>query len=66
MATGRPPSKRVTLQSLGENRGGTVNIPKGMLAEMGLDPNAEIEVHRQTFDTDRAEMRLRFYEVNDD
>lgn len=42
-----------------------VNIPKGMLEEIGVDPQADLEVSRYAFEDDGT-VRLRFYEEDDD
>lgn len=63
---GRTPEKRVSAVSQGEGKGVNVPISASQLEEAGIDPDADIEVNRQVFDTDRAEMRLRFYEQEDD
>ena len=64
--TGKVPKKRVQAVSQGDDRGVLVPVSRSQLEEAGLDPDAAIEVNRCVYDTDRAEMRLRFYEAEDD
>lgn len=60
------PKDRVKTYDQGDGRGHTVPISRSQLKEMGVDPDAELEVVRTPFaNSDRAEMRLRFYVVND-
>lgn len=63
---GKVPEKRVSAVSQGEGRGVNVPISAQQLREAGVDPDAELEVNRYVYDTDRAEVRLRFYEQGDD
>jgi len=66
---GPDPKKRVTANKVQGSAGGVlVPIAKSHLEMMGIDPDADIEVNRSAFDTDRTagEMRLRFYEVEDE
>lgn len=39
-----------------------VPIARSQLREAGIDPDADIKVNRFVYDSERAEMRLRFYE----
>lgn len=63
---GPEPKKRV--KALQQPDGGIlVPIARSHLKDMGIDPDSSsIEVNRYTYDSDRAEMRLRFYEEDDD
>lgn len=62
---GKPPKRTVNATSQGEGRGVNVPISAQQLREAGVDPDADLEVNRYVYDTDRAEMRLRFYEKDD-
>ena len=66
---GPDPKKRVTANKVQGSSGGVlVPIAKSHLEMMGVDPDAEIEVDRSAYDTERTagEMRLRFYEKDDE
>jgi len=60
--------RRVNAPSLGERRGVTVPISRQLLEEMGVDPDADIEVNRRPYDTERnpGEMGLRLFEKDDE
>lgn len=62
---GPEPSKRVNV--LQQDSGVLVPIARKQLIEMGVDPDdPDLEVNRNTFkNSDRSEMRLRFYNSDD-
>lgn len=62
---GKIPEKRVKAVSQGEGKGVNVPISAQQLRDAGVDPDADIEVNRYVYDTDRAEIRLRLYEQDD-
>jgi Fe2+ transport system protein FeoA len=66
---GPDPKRRVTASKV-QGSAGSVLVPiaRSHLEKMGVDPDAEIEVDRRAYDTDRnaGEMGLRFYEVEDE
>ena len=43
-------------------------VSRSQLEDMGIDPDGDLEVNRYVYDndSDRAEMRLRFYESSDE
>jgi hypothetical protein len=58
--------RRVNAVSQGDNRGVLVPISRAQLEEAGVDSNGDIEVNRYVYDTDRAEIRLRLYEQEEE
>jgi len=62
---GKVEKDRVKAQSQGETRGVLVPLSRSQLKEAGIDPDADIEVNRYVYDTDRAEIRLRLYEEDE-
>lgn len=53
------PKRKVKAVSQGNRRGVLVPISRGQLEEAGLDPDSPIRVNRHVYDTNRAEVRLR-------
>jgi hypothetical protein len=58
--------RRVKAVSQGDNRGVLVPISRSQLEDAGVDPNSDIEVNRYVYDTDRAEIRLRLFEQDEE
>lgn len=54
----------VRVNSLGDDRGSTITIGKGHIKDMGLDPDADLEVKRYPSDGEKK-MFLSFREVSD-
>lgn len=64
---GREPSTWTKAKSgPGAGQGVYPHVTRTMIREMGLDPDRELEVNRYVYDSERAEMRLRFRYADED
>ena len=63
---GPEPSKRAKVSQ--QEYGCLVPVSRSQLEDMGIDPDGDLEVNRYVYDnnSDRAEMRLRFYDSSDE